>query len=67
MPKRPDGTIRAFGMTGLQISSSMSRIERKFGINLGHDASITKNRKSAEYEQFEIVLRAERLTEKDAG
>lgn len=59
MPSRPDGLIRAFGMTGLQISSSMSRIERKFGIDLGHDASAPKSRKAAEYEQFEAALRVE--------
>lgn len=59
MPSRPDGLIRAFGMTGLQISSSMSRLERKFDIELGHDSSATKSRKSAEYEQFESALRVE--------
>lgn len=59
MPSRPDGFIRAFGMTGLQISSSMSQIEEKFGINLGHDLSAPKNRKAAEYEQFESDLRTE--------
>ena len=59
MPSRPDGFIRAFGMTGLQISSSMSDIERKFGIELGHDASASKSRKVAEYEQFESALRTE--------
>lgn len=59
MPSRPDGLIRAFGMSGLQISSGMSRIEREFGIELGHDRSLSKNRKIAEYEQFKSALRAE--------
>lgn len=59
MPKRPDGIIKAFGMTGLQISSSMSRIERQFGVDLGHIADASKNRKTEEYEQFEASLRAE--------
>lgn len=59
MPSRPDGLIRAFGMSGLQIASGMSRIERQYGIDLGHDASRTKSRKAAEYEQFESMLRAE--------
>jgi Swt1-like HEPN len=65
MPSRPDGFVRAFGMTGLQISSSMSRIERQFGIDLGHDPSAPKNRKAAEYEQFEAALRedAARMSE----
>jgi hypothetical protein len=59
MASRPDGLIRAFGMTGLQISSSMSRIEREFGIELGHDRAAPKGRKTAEYEQFEVILRTE--------
>jgi len=45
-------------MTGLQISASMSRIERKYGIDLAHDA-VPKSKKTAEYEQFESALRAE--------
>jgi hypothetical protein len=59
MPSRPDGFIRAFGMTGLQISSSMSKIENEFGIVLGHDVTAKKNRQAAEYEQFEAALRSE--------
>lgn len=59
MARRPDGIIRAFGMTGLQIASSMTRVEKQFGIELGHNASGPKNRKVAEYEQFEASLRAE--------
>jgi hypothetical protein len=59
MPNRPDGLIRAFGMTGLQISASMSRIERQFNIELAHDLAAPKSRKAAEYEQFEAALRLE--------
>lgn len=59
MPKRPDGLIRAFGMTGLQISSRMSGIEQQFDIDLGHDPAAHKGRKTADYEQFEAVLRTE--------
>lgn len=59
MANRPDGFVRAFAMTGLQISSSMSRIERQFGIELGHDVTTSKARKAAEYEQFELALRRE--------
>lgn len=58
MRKRPDGIIRAFGMTGLQISASMSRIEKKYGFDLAHDMA-PRGRKTAEYEQFESALRAE--------
>jgi hypothetical protein len=46
-------------MTGLQIASSMSRIEEQFGIELGHDATAPKGRKVAEYAQFEATLRHE--------
>jgi len=59
MPKRADGFIRAFGMTGLQIASGMSKIEKDFGVDLGHDPGAAKNRKVAEYNQFEAALRAE--------
>lgn len=59
MPERPDGLIRAFGMTGLQIATSMSRIERKFGIDLGWSPNTPRGRKAAEYEQFEASTRAD--------
>lgn len=59
MPKRPDGVVRAFGMTGLQISTGMSRIERQYGIDLGHNQGSPRNRKAAAYEQFEASTRAE--------
>jgi hypothetical protein len=45
-------------MSCLQISAGMSRIERQFGIELAHDIR-AKNRKSADYEQFESALRSE--------
>jgi hypothetical protein len=59
MAKRPHGLIRAFGMTGLQIASSLAQVEREFGFQLGHDTTAAKGRKTAEYEQFEAKLRAE--------
>jgi len=59
MPSRPDGLIRAFGMSGLQIASDMSRIEQMFGIDLGWAQGRAKGRKAAEYEQFEAALRSE--------
>jgi len=60
MASRPDGLIRAFGMSGLQISLSMSNIERQFGVDLGHEKKTAiKDRKAAEYEQFEAALRAQ--------
>jgi len=59
MPKRPDGITRAFGMSGLQIVSNLSQVEKEFSINLGHLADGPKNRKATEYEQFEVNLRNE--------
>lgn len=59
MPKRVDGIIRSFGMTGLQLSNQFEHIEERFNIELGHTASETKLRKSAEYKQFAASLRAE--------
>lgn len=59
MPKRPDGLIRAFGMSGLQIAAGMSRIEKKYNIELGCLTQAPRGRKVAEYEQFEATLRAD--------
>ncbi len=65
MPKRPDGIIKAFGMSGLQISTNLSRIENEHTISLGHVAGKKDNRKATEYEQFEVAMRkeAERMSE----
>lgn len=59
MPKRPDGIVRSFGMTGLQISSQLERIEESFSIELGHSKKPRKTKKADEYEQFAATLRAE--------
>lgn len=59
MPSRPDGLIRAFGMTGLQLATSMAKVERKYGIDLGCVSQAPLGRKAAEYEQFEASMRAE--------
>lgn len=59
MSKRPDGAIRAFGMSGVQITTNLSKIEEDLTIELEHDKSARKDRKTAEYEQFEAELRKE--------
>jgi len=59
MPKRPDGFIRAFGMSGLQITTNLDRIQKEYDINLGHVDISPLKRKSSEYEQFELKLRRE--------
>ncbi|MDF1608365.1 Swt1 family HEPN domain-containing protein [Hoeflea sp. YIM 152468] len=59
MPKRPDGLIRAFGMSGLQIVSDMKAIEKDSGHDLAVTPKSATDRKVSEYEQFEAQLRAE--------
>lgn len=65
MPKRPDGLIRAFGMTGLQIVSDLQQVEDENGIDLGMLPKSVKSKKVSEYEQFEADLRedAARMSE----
>lgn len=59
MPRRPDGLVRAFGMSGLQIASRLSKVENEYSIDLGYNKTLPKGRKVAEYEQFESELRKE--------
>ena len=59
MAKRPDGMIRAFGMTGLQITNNLANIEKDYFVELGHFLPEDSSRKSSEYEQFESDLRKE--------
>lgn len=59
MPKRPDGLIRAFGMSGLQIVGDLEELQDKHAIDLGVVPKSAKNRKVSEYEQFEAQLRQE--------
>ncbi|MDX5360237.1 MAG: hypothetical protein LPL00_02725 [Alphaproteobacteria bacterium] len=46
-------------MTGLQITTNISRIEEKFSVDLGHLKREVNGRKATEYEQFEEKLRQE--------
>jgi hypothetical protein len=59
MPNRADGLLRAFGMSGLQITTELNTISSNYGIDLGHNHSDSSDKKTAEYEQFEADLRAE--------
>lgn len=59
MAKRADGLIRAFGMSGLQIVTDLSDVEKQTGYELGHIKKTGVTRKSSEYEQFEAALRSE--------
>jgi hypothetical protein len=59
MARRLDGILRAFGMSGLQITSNLNSHEQKFGVHFGHLPKQENSRKAAEYEQFEAELRVE--------
>ncbi len=59
MPKRPDGLIRAFGMSGLQIVNDLQKVEEDNSIDLGIIRKSAMNKKVSEYEQFEAELRQE--------
>lgn len=59
MPKRPDGLLRAFSMSALQINDDLSRLEGELRISLGHIPEKASARKISEYEQFESRLRVE--------
>lgn len=59
MPKRPDGLIRAFGMSGLQIVSDLAVVEQDYGVDLGLYRRKVANRKVAAYAQFESDLRSQ--------
>ena len=63
-PKRPDGLLRAFAMSGMQIADDLSAIERKYGVELGH-LPVVRNRMASGYDQFEAHLRrdAARMSE----
>lgn len=59
MPKRPDGLVRAFGMSGLQIVDDLTQIEDATGIDLGVIPKAATGRKTSEYDHFESELRSE--------
>lgn len=59
MANRPDGIVRSFGMTGLQIVDDLERMEQQFNVDLGIREKVLQARKIEGYEQFEADLRAE--------
>ena len=59
MANRPDALIRAFGMTGLQITTSLQVVEGEYQLDIGHTPKPKVSRKIAEYKQFPEELRAE--------
>jgi hypothetical protein len=59
MPKRPDGLLRSFGMSGFQILADLSGVEKDFDIEIQQRSLEKRSRKSAEFEQFEADIRRE--------
>lgn len=59
MAKRPDGLVRAFIMSGMQISDDLNRISQELGIDLGHIPEGQRSRRLAGYDQFESHLRSD--------
>lgn len=61
MPRRPDGLIRAFGMSGAQISTEIENLEHRFDIELSSSARKRKARRLENYEQFDADIRQQAL------
>lgn len=59
MPSRPDSLIRAFGMSGYQISAELTEVEEKLNLKLGHLRGLRKRRQLENYDQFDRDIRAE--------
>lgn len=57
MPNRPDGLLMAFGMSAQQIVISLDRVEKEFGVELGHNNKGKSH--GGSYKQFPSKLRAE--------
>lgn len=58
MPKRPDGLLRAFCMSGMQMHDDLSKVEKTFSISI-LDSHEEAQRRVAEYAQFENRFRIE--------
>lgn len=59
MPRRPDGLIKAFGMSALQISTEMDAISIDLGFDLTNSPIDQQKRQVVGYDQFEIAVRKE--------
>lgn len=57
MSSRPDGVIRAFGMSGAQLASDMSDLSTQYGIDLGFSKQHRQARKLENYDQFGLQIR----------
>ena len=61
MPKRPDGIVRAFGMSGAQIASDMADVESRYDVDLGFQTNVRVARRLENYDQFEKEIRQQAL------
>lgn len=59
MVRRPDGFVRAFGMSGMQILTDLQAIEKEFDLDFGLAPKAQNSRKLQYYAQFEADLRKE--------
>lgn len=59
MPKRPDGIIRSFGMSGAQIAADIEQVETRYQIELGFRNGLREARQLENYDQFESAIRSQ--------
>lgn len=57
MSRKPETYLRAFGMSGAQIQSDLSAIEREKGIKLRTDRTLDNSRKHEDFANFEASVR----------
>lgn len=58
MPRRPDGHLRAYLMSVMQINVELSKVGVQHGVVLGH-LTEGATRRVSEYDQFEVQVRQE--------
>lgn len=59
MSKRPDGAIKAFGMSNMQITTNLRKVEKNFSLELSHESTLNILRKADDYKQFDSKIREE--------
>jgi len=59
MHKKSHALVRAFGMSGYQISADLKDVGEKYALELGHTQGVRKRRQLENYDQFDQTVRAE--------
>jgi len=59
MPRRPDGYLRAFGMSAGQMTSELRSLEKRLDLEILDSKRERVAKKTENYEQFEADLRKE--------